>query len=89
MKKKISKEMRLEEERTLLSNERTLLSYIRTTFSALILGFALIQLSKANTSMLRIGIATIIGGVILGVIGVIEFNLHRKHIKQEIEEVEE
>ncbi|MSS74569.1 DUF202 domain-containing protein [Candidatus Pacearchaeota archaeon] len=38
--------LKLEKEMTLMSNERTLLSYIRTTFSAIILGFALIQLSK-------------------------------------------
>ncbi len=79
----------MEEERTLMSNERTLLSYIRTTFSALILGFALIQLSKNNPSMLRIGIATIGGGVILGVIGLVEFRIHNKRIREEAEDKEE
>lgn len=88
MKKRIRKEMKFEEERTLLSNERTLLSYIRTTFSALILGFALIQLSKDNTSLLKVGIATIAGGAILGVIGAIEFRIHNKRIKQEFEDEE-
>ncbi len=78
--------MHLEKERTLLSNERTLLSYIRTTFSALILGFALIQLSKDNASMLNVGIAAIIGGIILGIIGVIEFRIHNDRIKSETEE---
>ncbi|MEK6846733.1 MAG: DUF202 domain-containing protein [Nanoarchaeota archaeon] len=81
--------IKLEEERTFMSNERTLLSYIRTTFAALILGFALIQLSKDNTSMLKIGIATIVGGIILGVIGVIEFRLHNRRIKEEVEDEEE
>ena len=87
MKKKRS--IKMEEERTLMSNERTLLAYIRTTFSALILGFALIQLSKTNTSLLRVGIATIIGGIILGAIGAIEFRLHNKRIKEEAEGEEE
>lgn len=76
----------LEEESALLSNERTFLSYIRTTFSALILGFALIQLSNKNTSLTNIGIATILGGVVLGVIGFIEYRLHKKRIHLEAEE---
>lgn len=83
--KKRSK-LKLEEESALLANERTLLSYIRTTFSALILGFALIQLSKENTSMLNIGIATIFGGIVIGIIGVVEYKLHKKRIKQEAED---
>ena len=78
--------LKLDEERTLMSNERTLLSYIRTTFSALILGFALIQLSKDNKSLLNVGIATIIGGAVLGVIGVIEYRRHKTKIKREAEE---
>ena len=78
--------LKLDEERTLMSNERTLLAYIRTTFSALILGFALIQLSKDNNSLLNVGIATIFGGVILGIIGVIEYRMHKKKIKQEAED---
>ncbi len=78
--------IKLDEERTLMSNERTLLSYIRTTFSALILGFALIQLSKDNTPLLNVGIATIIGGVILGVIGLIEYRVHNKRIHKEAED---
>lgn len=89
MKKTVPKAITLEEERTFMSNERTLLAYIRTTFAALILGFALIQLSKDNTSMLKIGIATIAGGVILGIIGVVEFRLHNKRIKEEAEGEEE
>ena len=89
MKSQKKSVIKLEEERTFMSNERTLLSYIRTTFAALILGFALIQLSKDNTSMLKIGIATIIGGIILGIIGVIEFRMHNHRIKEEIEDEEE
>ena len=80
-----TKSLKLEEENTLLSNERTLLSYTRTTFSALILGFALIQLSNNNSSLLNIGIATIIWGFIIGIIGVIEFKLHKKRIRTEAE----
>ncbi len=87
MKKRKSK-LNLEEETTLLANERTFLSYIRTTFSALILGFALIQFSKDNTAMLNVGIATIIGGIILGIIGFIEFRIHKKRIKAEVEDTE-
>ncbi len=87
MKKKYS--LKMEEERTLMSNERTLLAYIRTTFSALILGFALIQLSKNNSSMLNVGIAAILGGIILGIIGIIEYRIHNKHIRQEAEDKEE
>ena len=83
MKKRVPKAIRFEEERSFMSNERTLLSYIRTTFAALILGFALIQLSKDNTSLLKIGIATITGGIILGIIGVIEFRIHNRRIKEE------
>ena len=86
MKSKKSNKIRLEEESALLANERTLLSYIRTTFSALILGFALIQLSDQNTSLRNIGIATIIGGVILGIIGFIEYRLHKKRIHIEAKE---
>ena len=86
MKKRVNKNIKLEEESAMLANEKTLLSYIRTTFSALILGFALIQLSNKNTSLLNIGIATIIGGIILGIIGIIEFRLHKKRIKQEAED---
>ncbi|MEK6914957.1 MAG: DUF202 domain-containing protein [Nanoarchaeota archaeon] len=78
--------LKLEKETTLLANERTFLSYIRTTFSALILGFALIQLSNNNRTLLSIGIATIIGGFILGIIGFIDFQLHKKRIKIEAEE---
>lgn len=78
--------LKLEKETTLLANERTFLSYIRTTFSALILGFALIQLSNNNRTLLSIGIATIIGGFILGIIGFIDFKLHKKRIKIEAEE---
>ncbi|MEK6836401.1 MAG: DUF202 domain-containing protein [Nanoarchaeota archaeon] len=81
-----TKSLKLEEETTLLANERTFLSYIRTTLSALILGFALIQLSKDNNSLLNIGIATIIGGIILGIIGFIEYRIHKKRIKQEAED---
>ncbi|MBS3081360.1 DUF202 domain-containing protein [Candidatus Pacearchaeota archaeon] len=80
-----NKRIDLEEESALLSNERTLLSYMRTTFAALIFGFALIQLSKENTTMLNVGIATIIGGIILGIIGFIEYRLHKKRIKFEVE----
>ena len=72
--------IKLEEESALLANERTFLSYIRTTFSALILGFALIQLSNHNTSLLSIGIATILRGAVLGVIGFVEYRLHQKRI---------
>lgn len=75
--------IKLEEESTLLANERTFLSYIRTTFSALILGFALIQLSNKNTALLKIGFLTIIGGIILGVIGMIEYKIHKKKIHLE------
>ncbi len=82
MKKKSA--LKLEEERTFMSNERTLLAYVRTTFAALILGFALIQLSKENTSLLKVGIATIAGGIILGLIGVIEFRMHNRRIKEEV-----
>ncbi len=78
----------MEEERTLMSNERTLLAYIRTTFSALILGFALIQLSKNNKSMLNVGIAAILGGIILGIIGIIEYRVHNNHIHREAENFE-
>ena len=78
--------LKLDEERTLMSNERTLLAYIRTTFSALILGFALIQLSKDNNSLLNVGIATIFGGVILGIIGFIEYRIHNKRIRREAED---
>lgn len=80
--------LKLEKEMTLMSNERTLLSYIRTTFSAIILGFALIQLSKNNNSILNVGIATIIGGIIIGIIGVIEFRIHNKHILKEMQDNE-
>lgn len=83
---KKGKAIKLEEEATLLANERTFLSYIRTTFSALILGFALIQLSKDNNSLLNIGIATIVGGFIIGIIGFIEYGLHKKRIKSEAED---
>ncbi len=86
MKKK--SRLNLEEEATLLANERTFLSYIRTTLSALILGFALIQLSKDNQSLLNVGIATIIGGIILGIIGFIEFRIHKKRIKAQAEDTE-
>jgi len=80
------KRIKLEEESALLSNERTLLSYIRTTLSTLILGFALIQLSAKGSSLMSIGIATIIGGVIIGIIGFIEYRLHKKKISLEAEE---
>ncbi|MGV8142632.1 MAG: DUF202 domain-containing protein [Candidatus Pacearchaeota archaeon] len=80
--------LKLDEERTLMSNERTLLSYIRTTFSALILGFALIQLSKDNTALLNVGIATILGGIILGIIGILEFRMHIRKIRREFESAE-
>lgn len=82
--KKIGK-LKLEEETALLANERTLLSYVRTTFSALILGFALIQFSDQD-SMLRLGVATIIGGFILGLIGLIEYKMHNTKIRLEAEE---
>jgi uncharacterized membrane protein YidH (DUF202 family) len=81
--RRVNKNIRLEEESALLANERTFLSYIRTTFSALILGFALIQLSNRSPSLLRIGLATIIGGIILGLIGFIEYRLHKKRIRLE------
>lgn len=84
--KKRNRKIKLEEESALLANERTLLSYIRTTFSALILGFALIQLSNQNSSMLRVGMATIIGGFIIGIIGAIEYRLHKNRIKTEAED---
>lgn len=80
------RKLRLEEESALLANERTLLAYIRTTFSALILGFALIQFSNQNNSMLKVGIATIAGGFILGIIGFIEYRLHKSRIQLEAEE---
>lgn len=83
MKRKRGKLIKLEEESALLANERTFLSYIRTTFSALILGFALIQLSDKNTSVLSIGIATILGGIVLGAIGFLEFRIHKKRIHLE------
>jgi uncharacterized membrane protein YidH (DUF202 family) len=83
MKYKKGNRLRLEEESALLANERTLLSYIRTTFSALILGFALIQFSNQNHSMWSVVIATIIGGFILGIIGIIEYKLHRTKIHSE------
>jgi uncharacterized membrane protein YidH (DUF202 family) len=86
MKSKKRSKLKLEEETAMLANERTLLSYIRTTFSALILGFALIQFSNQNSSMLKVGIATIIGGFILGLIGVIEYKLHKNRIHLEAEE---
>ena len=87
MKKK--NPLKLDEERTLMANERTLLSYVRTTFSALILGFALIQLSKNNSSLFKVGIATIFGGVVLGIIGIVEFRIHKKRIREEAEDREE
>lgn len=78
--------IRLEEESALLANERTLLSYIRTTFSALILGFALIQLSSNNRALLNIGVITIVGGIVLGLIGLIEYRLHKRRIRKEAED---
>ena len=83
---KKSKSIKLEEESALLANERTLLSYIRTTLSALILGFALIQLSADSNSLLSVGIATIIGGFILGIIGIIEYRLHKTRIRHEADD---
>lgn len=70
----------------MLANERTLLSYVRTTFSALILGFALIQFSTQSSPMAKVGIATIIGGFILGIIGLIEYNIYKRRIHLEAEE---
>jgi len=87
VKHRKSSKIKLEEESALLSNVRTFLSYIRTTFAALILGFALIQLSQGNNSVLSIGIATIIGGIILGIIGFMEFRIHKKHIKEEVKDI--
>lgn len=78
--------LKLEEQNTLLSNERTLLSYIRTTFSALILGFALIQLAGTNQLIRNIGIVTLVGGFVIGILGMIEYRLHKKTIKAEAEE---
>lgn len=86
MKSKKRSKLKLEEETALLANERTLLSYVRTTFSALILGFALIQFSDQNNSMIRLGIATIIGGFILGLIGLVEYKMHKTRIHLEAEE---
>ncbi|MEK6925072.1 MAG: DUF202 domain-containing protein [Nanoarchaeota archaeon] len=86
MRSRKKTKLKLEEETALLANERTLLSYVRTTFSALILGFALIQFSTENSNMAKVGIATIIGGFILGVIGLIEYNMYKKRIHLEAEE---
>lgn len=86
MSSKRKSKLKLEEESALLSNERTLLSYVRTTFSALILGFALIQFSNENNSMFTVGVATIIAGFVLGIIGFIEYNMYKKRIHLEAEE---
>ncbi len=86
MKSRNKAKLKLEEETALLANERTLLSYVRTTFSALILGFALIQFSNESSSMTNVGIATIVGGFVLGLIGLIEYNMYKKRIHLEAEE---
>ncbi|MSS74568.1 hypothetical protein EXS72_02935 [Candidatus Pacearchaeota archaeon] len=43
---------------------------------------------RHNNSILNVGIATIIGGIIIGIIGVIEFRIHNKHILKEMQDNE-
>jgi putative membrane protein len=77
---KNSKRYWLEKERTLLANERTFLAYLRTAFATLIFGFALIQLANTNDSLKTIGLASLITGLGLVIIGIIHFFTSKKNI---------
>lgn len=68
--------------RFLLANERTLLAWVRTALAVLAGGFALIQLSDDSITQSVIGIAIIILGTFMAVVGYIRFKVADKAIRK-------
>jgi putative membrane protein len=68
--------------RFLLANERTLLAWVRTALAVLAGGFALIQLSNDSITQSVIGVAIIILGTFMTVVGYIRFKIADKAIRQ-------
>lgn len=68
--------------RFLLANERTLLAWVRTALAVLAGGFALIQLANDSKTQSIIGIAVVVMGTLMSVVGYIRFKVADKAIRQ-------
>ena len=67
--------------RFLLANERTLLAWVRTALAVLAGGFALIQLADDSATQSAIGIAVVILGACMTVVGYTRFKTADKAIR--------
>lgn len=68
--------------RFLLANERTLLAWVRTALAVLAGGFALIQLANDSRTQSVIGIAVVILGTFMTIVGYIRFKIADKAIRR-------
>lgn len=68
--------------RFLLANERTLLAWVRTALAVLAGGFALIQLSDDSETQGAIGVAVVVLGAFMTIVGYVRFRLADKAIRR-------
>ncbi len=68
--------------RFLLANERTLLAWVRTALAVLAGGFALIQLADDSKTQSIIGVAIVVMGPFMTVVGYIRFKIADKAIRR-------
>lgn len=70
-------------ERTRLANERTLLTYARTSLYLVVGGVALIKLEEFDNTK-AIGVAILVGSVLLFLFGIYRYIRLRKKIKERL-----
>ncbi len=68
--------------RFLLANERTLLAWVRTALAVLAGGFALIQLADDSKTQSVIGVAVVLMGAVMTIVGYLRFKTADKAIRR-------
>jgi len=72
----------LSEERTELSNERTFLSYIQTSLAAFAFAFFILKFLNETSKYFYIGIFAIFLGIIILIVGFVQYKKREKLIKK-------
>ena len=72
----------LEKERTMMADDRTLLSFVRTSLSIFIFGIFLIKFFPEVPNIFLIFVLTIVFGIVVMVVGTVEYLIFRKEINR-------
>jgi putative membrane protein len=76
-------------DRTVLANERTFLSYVRTAIALLASGGTLVKLFTDEQPMVLLGVALLILGGLVAVVGIWRYIRVARHIAVAYKELEE